>query len=148
MHTRRIADQGWRSIRQQENARKRDAALRIPSRWAGGSPPLLDQAVILGGNTVFSGSPATVYGIKGVAPLTDVASAPPAYVSGATASGTDGVGYARRLRDNAIVLVVNDANGQALIGDPWGAESVIYLQTLRTLTVGGGPSTISVWTVV
>lgn len=101
MHTRRIADQGWRSIRQQENARKRDAALRIPSRWAGGGPAY-PTFLIGGGNLLLTVGATSLYGIKGTSTaVTEVPTASPSAIN----SYANGLGWGTVLGGTDLVWI-------------------------------------------
>lgn len=57
MHPRQQSSMAWKRIRQDEQARTRDAAHRIPSRWAGGVAPATIPWLRIDGGRTLNASP-------------------------------------------------------------------------------------------
>lgn len=142
MHTRRIADTGWRTIRQQEQARKRDAALRLPSRWSSVQPPIawmridgghtLNAAPLITGVSYDSNGSATCGAVTPgeVDPNTGVETTAP------TGTFADGFGYGTLAIGGGQyrrVIVVNLSNfiASSLL------TNTVWVARMRPATVGG-----------
>ncbi len=129
-----------RRIRQLESGQARRPIWQPPTA----RPQKIITVSIIGGNVLSSGG----QGIKSVSSLTSV---PVKYDPATDTSFIDGIGYGllglNGVYDGTRVLVVNNGGGLTFNSFPLIANNVIISSGAIFLTLGGGPDSISAYTV-
>lgn len=150
MHPRQQSAAAWRRIRQEDAARRLDAAHRLPSRWAGGSGRL--RAVIIGSSNREIFSTSTFFGIKRpAAPVTEVPVAVPVNAPPPIGLYADGICYGQDLQSGAplwLGIYVQDtvpvlaSLAQRL---PAGLPILVRDAVMLPVTGTGGSVRVPVW---